>query len=223
MRPRTQRVLLVTPAWKGSLGFFCRRAFEQIGYQVRVFDYRREALGEGYDSAAVAPQNRPVGLEISWGQARHAADKGISVPQANSEQLPFANSSFHLVLLIGVIEHVWRPDAVIADIARIPQPESRLILTTPNYPVKREYDWLKCLQGVHSLPADDPTHFSPFSVRRLRRLCSRYFATVESRIHHIAGEGRGPALARLRRSTGIGDWIGHKVMLSYQHPRSCVA
>lgn len=54
MKPRTQRVLLVTPAWKGSLGFFCRRAFEQMGHQVRVFDYRREALGEGYDRAAQA-------------------------------------------------------------------------------------------------------------------------------------------------------------------------
>jgi len=54
MNPRTQRVLLVTPAWKGSLGFFCRRAFEQMGHQVQVFDYRREALGEGYDSAAPA-------------------------------------------------------------------------------------------------------------------------------------------------------------------------
>lgn len=54
MKPRTQRVLLVTPAWKGSLGFFCRRAFEQMGHQVRVFDYRRDALGEGYDRAVRA-------------------------------------------------------------------------------------------------------------------------------------------------------------------------
>lgn len=50
MKPRTLRVLMVTPAWRGSLGFFCQRAFEQMGHQVQVFDYRREALGEGYDS-----------------------------------------------------------------------------------------------------------------------------------------------------------------------------
>lgn len=48
MSSKTLSVLLVTPAWRGSLGFFCRRALEQMGHQVSVFDYRRQALGEGY-------------------------------------------------------------------------------------------------------------------------------------------------------------------------------
>lgn len=166
-----------------------------------------------------APQSRPVGVEISWVRARRVADKGFIVLQADSERLPFADGSFHLVLCIEVIEHVCRPDAMMADIARILLPEGRLILTTPNYPIKRMYDWLKYLQGIRPSPADDPTHFSPFSARRIRGLCSRYFASVESWIHHIAGEGRWPVLARLKRSPGIGDWVGHKVMLFCHHPR----
>ena len=173
--------------------------------------------------AVVAPQSQPVGLEISWVRARRATDKGFTVLQADSERLPFASSSFHLVLLIEVIEHMWDPDAVMADIARILLPEGRLILTTPNYPIKRMYDWLKYLQGIRSSPTDDPTHFSPFSACRIRKLCARYFTSVKSRISRVAGEGRWPILARLKRSPGVGDWIGHKVVLLCRYPRSARA
>src|SRR5690606_37623917 len=48
-RTGPHRVLIVSPMNVGSLGFFCRRAFERLGYTVEVFDYRREALGENYD------------------------------------------------------------------------------------------------------------------------------------------------------------------------------
>jgi spore maturation protein CgeB len=48
VKPGRLRVLMVTPVWKGSLGFFCQRAFERMGYDVGVFDYRSEALGKGY-------------------------------------------------------------------------------------------------------------------------------------------------------------------------------
>jgi spore maturation protein CgeB len=42
-------ILLVTPTWEGSLGFFCQRAFRKMGHCVTAFDYRRQALGAGYD------------------------------------------------------------------------------------------------------------------------------------------------------------------------------
>ena len=48
MNPDQGAVLLVTPNWEGSLGFFCQRALTQLGFEVRVFDYRQEALGDRY-------------------------------------------------------------------------------------------------------------------------------------------------------------------------------
>jgi SAM-dependent methyltransferase len=169
--------------------------------------------------AAVAPQSQLVGLDISRVRTKRVTDKGFIALQSDNERLPFTDESFHLVLLIEVIEHVQHPETVIAEVTRVLRPEGRLILTTPNYPIKRVYDWLQYLQGARHSPADDPTHFSPFSARRIRRLCSRHFASVESQIHRIAGEGRWPVLARLKKSPGTGDWVGHKVALLCQHPR----
>lgn len=168
---------------------------------------------------AVAPGGKPVGLEISWIRVKRIANRGFAALQSDSERLPFTDRSFYVVLLIEVIEHVWHPEMVVAEAARILQPEGRLVLTTPNYPIKRMYDWLQYLRGLRPSPADDPTHFSPFSAHRIRRLCLRHFATVKSQISRIAGEGRWPVLARLKKSPGIGDWIGHKVVLLCQHPR----
>jgi hypothetical protein len=42
---RSKRILLVTPVWKGSLGFFCMRALQQMGHETQVFDYRITAYG----------------------------------------------------------------------------------------------------------------------------------------------------------------------------------
>jgi len=138
--------------------------------------------------------------------------------QAEGERLPFADSSFDLVLLIEVIEHTWRPEAVIAEIARILVPQGRLILTTPNYPIKQAYDWMNHLRGARVSPADDPTHFSPFSLRSIRRLCARYFADVESQTNRVAGEGRLPVLAHLKSIPFVRDLVGHKVMVFCRQP-----
>ena len=39
------RILLVTPVWSGSLGFFCQRALEALGHTIQAFDYRQHVFG----------------------------------------------------------------------------------------------------------------------------------------------------------------------------------
>lgn len=79
MSSKTLSVLLVTPAWRGSLGFFCRRALEQMGHRVSVFDYRRQALGEGYASRGPAGLVRimrnKVGVALMNRRLRQAVDR----------------------------------------------------------------------------------------------------------------------------------------------------
>lgn len=165
-----------------------------------------------------APEALAIGIDVSRIRVRRTAEKGFIVSQADVENLPFANQTFNLVLLIEVIEHTWHPEAVLAEVARVLQPDGRLILTTPNYRIKRAYDWLDYLRGVHASPADDPTHFSPLSARRIKRLCLRYFATVEGEVSHIAGEGRWPVVARLRSVPLAADLLGRKIALFCQRP-----
>jgi spore maturation protein CgeB len=42
------RVLLVTPDERGSLGFFCQRAFAKMGHITQVFNYRAHVFGADY-------------------------------------------------------------------------------------------------------------------------------------------------------------------------------
>lgn len=115
-RTGPRRVLIVSPMNVGSLGFFCRRAFERLGYTVEVFDYRREALGENYDRTVraglarilrnkvrVALMNRRLGKVVE----REAPDlilviKGELIAPGTVERISRAGGSA-IVL--------WYPDA----------------------------------------------------------------------------------------------------------------
>jgi ubiquinone/menaquinone biosynthesis C-methylase UbiE len=166
----------------------------------------------------VAPEAACVGTDISWVRAVRTSKGGLDVLQSDGEMLPVRSRSFDLALLVEVIEHVRNPERVLAEVTRVLKPDGRLVLTTPNYPAKRVYDWLAYIQGKRSSPADDPTHFSPFGARRIVRLCRRYFSTVTYQIVHIAGEGRWPVLARLRLSPTLGPVLGHKIIILARSP-----
>jgi SAM-dependent methyltransferase len=85
----------------------------------RTFLYRRRL-----------PTVRVVGLDIS----PHARDNPNVDSQAlgNLEALPFADASFDAVLSTHVAEHLARPEAAFAEMARVLRPGGRLLLLTPN-------------------------------------------------------------------------------------------
>jgi SAM-dependent methyltransferase len=49
-----------------------------------------------------------------------------------NDPLPYANGSFDYVILMEVIEHIYNPDFVMAEISRILRKGGKLILSTPN-------------------------------------------------------------------------------------------
>jgi SAM-dependent methyltransferase len=167
---------------------------------------------------SVLPQEVSVGLEISSVRLQRVVEQGLMGAQADSEKLPFADGTFRMILMIEVIEHAWHPESMIAEAARVLAPDGLFVLTTPNYPIKRAYDWLSYLRGSRPSPADEPTHFSPFSARQIKGLCQRYFATVKGEMQHIAGEGRVPGIGRLHNIPWIADRIGHKILLVCRNP-----
>jgi len=74
--------------------------------------------------------------------------------RADASQLPFKDEAFDLVLFSEVIEHVSRPDIVIAEIARILKPDGQLLITWP------------FIYMLHELP-NDYTRIGEFGMREL--------------------------------------------------------
>jgi len=130
-----------------------------------------------------------VGCEISLTRARRIRAKGFRVVVARSEQLPFRDGAFDLVTLVEVLEHTKSPVQTLEEIHRALRSGGRLVLTTPNYPVKRLYDARAAVRGrdLRRL-RDDPTHISPLSARRLERLLTPRFASVELEGTSLLGE-----------------------------------
>ncbi len=140
-----------------------------------------------------------VGVERSTIRAERTWAKGFKVYVGDATTMRLPASTYDLVLLIEVIEHVTHPTALLAECARVLRPDGRMILSTPNYPIKRLYDILGWLNSTRKSPADDPTHVSPFSHRGIVRLCRGYFERVTSYPSKVPGgvqKGRPRWLAR---------------------------
>ena len=142
-----------------------------------------------------------IGCEVSLTRARRMRAKGFRVVVAQAEQLPFRDGAFDLVTLIEVLEHTQSPARSLEEVRRILRRGGRLALTTPNYPVKRLYDARAAVRArdVRRF-RDDPTHISPLSARRLERLLTTRFESVELQGTSLLGESRSRWVRALKGS-----------------------
>lgn len=73
-----------------------------------------------------------VGLEYDLERAKVAAGRSPVIVNAESESLPFASSSFELVLSHEVIEHVRDDRAAVLEMVRVLKPGGRAVIFCPN-------------------------------------------------------------------------------------------
>jgi ubiquinone/menaquinone biosynthesis C-methylase UbiE len=98
-----------------------------------------------------------------------------------SDKLPFPNNEFDFINIAEVIEHIPAKDAekIFLDLARVIKKTGSMIITTPNYPIKRLYDFCDAIGHRSSgRLRDDPTHVNFFSTKKLRKFLDRYFNQV---------------------------------------------
>lgn len=106
--------------------------------------------------------------------------------------LPYADGSFDLVWCSEVIEHLYRPEFLFAEVERVLAPGGQAVFTTPNsawwfYPLVRLWGWTpKKLQN--------PDHKQFFSERDMARVAKGYrlfgyfpYAVRFWRIRRLAG------------------------------------
>jgi len=164
-----------------------------------------------------------VGLEISI----EALKKGrrfctnVDFVQANAYEMPFRNSVFDTVIMIDVIEHLEYPERALEEIKRLLQDRGYLILQTPNYPVKRVYDFVNYInpRGWRKSFADDPTHVSKFSWRAIEKLVGEALSISESRTRNILLESKLGFLKGIKKSL-LGKLIGQKTIIIARKERS---
>lgn len=102
--------------------------------------------GRFLDHIAISvPKNQLFGTEISEIRTARVREKGYSCVHVNSIVLPFPDSFFDVIVFFEVLEHIPGKDvpALLQEFRRVLKPQGFIIGTTPNYPVKRAYDFFR--------------------------------------------------------------------------------
>jgi 2-polyprenyl-3-methyl-5-hydroxy-6-metoxy-1,4-benzoquinol methylase len=100
----------------------------------------------------------------------------------NETVLPFENDQFDIINMAEVIEHipVDKIDKIFSDLVRVLKRGGFIIVTTPNYPIKRFYDLKSAIfYGKKKRFKDDPTHVAFYSTNKLGYFLNRYFNFVK--------------------------------------------
>jgi ubiquinone/menaquinone biosynthesis C-methylase UbiE len=90
----------------------------------------------------------------------HVSNRKLSVATASGRRLPFKDKSMDCVLVLDVIEHVYRPLQLLKEVYRVLRGKGRLLLTTDN-------------------PQVLPTHFLLRTCRWMFRKLGKYPPNVE--------------------------------------------
>jgi SAM-dependent methyltransferase len=116
-------------------GQVTRRLVEQlleaarVGAGTRLLDV---ATGPGHLAGAAARHGAAVtGIDIAQGMLALAAERHpeVSFVRADAEALPFGDESFDAVVGAFVVNHLPRPEAAVAEVARVLAPGGRAAFT----------------------------------------------------------------------------------------------
>ena len=176
----------VAPTWRAVADEVISRLDRDLE-NIKVLDY---GCGDGKYYPFFVERGLPAsnihGLEVSSKRLERCREIGWENTRLlePGRPLPFAEESFDLINCMEVIEHIPALDGerAIAELRRLLRPGGFLMISTPNYPIKRFYDIYDAffLRDWRRL-RDDPTHVTMFNEKKLRVLLERNFAGVERR------------------------------------------
>jgi len=150
---------------------------EKVGKGNKVLD-----LGCRYGelTAYYAKENEVIGVDIDENALRICEQRlGIKTYLQNlNEQLQFDDSSFDVVILSEVLEHLPYPDITLGEVNRVLKEKCILVGSVPNGTrIKNRLRFL--FKGVIEA---DRTHIQHFSQRSLRHLLEKHFSSVEMKL-----------------------------------------
>jgi 2-polyprenyl-3-methyl-5-hydroxy-6-metoxy-1,4-benzoquinol methylase len=141
------------------------------------------------------------GHHITYAKSKHDADAGQRVPsvwaRCAAEGLPFVDSSFDVVVMSEVIEHLLQPERAVWEVARVLKPGGVFVMTTNNAsemplrsPLTHPFAWIE-----KAIAADRPELMSlrpwvwpePVDPELVPEGAGRIYLP---HTHHIQGETR---------------------------------
>jgi len=132
---------------------------------------------------------------------------------ASAYHLPLKSEVFDTVIMIDVIEHLEKPTLALKGVRRVLKPRGSVFIQTPNYPVKRIYDFSHWVKRSREGLRDDPTHVSKFSCRKLISIVSQIGFDVKLVIaRNVFLDKYFLVLRRLRNSI-LGRALGQKIVI----------
>lgn len=158
-----------------------------VGYFYRM--YRAEVLArvtgvEGRDVLEVGcgegmmfegSGTHPVQMDVSMTRVARAAGKCRFLLCADGYQLPFADDSFEVVLLIAVLEHTREPGRMLAEARRVLKRGGRAIMVVPNDVTMSAGRLL-----LRRFPIRYPDHLTFTTPGKMRRWLSQGFRVREA-------------------------------------------
>jgi SAM-dependent methyltransferase len=174
----------VAPGWQSAF----ERVLESLRkplQEVRFLDvgcgdgkYYRYLVEKGLDALHIH------GVEVSRTRVQRCLERGWTnvAYVADGVTLPHANASMDVVQLMEIIEHVAAPmiRPLLGEVRRVLAPHGFLLISTPNYPIKRFYDIADAfLHRKWKRLRDDPTHISYYNHRTITALLRGYFSMIE--------------------------------------------
>jgi SAM-dependent methyltransferase len=160
----------------GVVGYFYRlyraAVLERVA-GVEGRDILEVGCGEGmmFDGTGT----HPVQMDVSMTRVARAAGRCRFLLCADGYQLPFAEGSFDVVLLIAVLEHTRQPDRMLAEARRVLKRGGRAIMVVPNDVTMSAGRLL-----LRKFPIRYPDHLTFTTPRKMRRWLSRGFRIREA-------------------------------------------
>ncbi|MBU0580168.1 MAG: class I SAM-dependent methyltransferase [Candidatus Margulisbacteria bacterium] len=129
----------------------------------------------------------------------------------------FPNNYFDFVYSLEVLEHILDPSSMLKEIKRILKPGGYGYIQTPNYPIKRLYDFLYWLKGDRESALDDYTHISKLSSFAIKKLIAKEFEIINFRPRNIILEKRIPFIQKMKNNGNfIGNILGQKIIVIFK-------
>lgn len=140
--------------------------------------------GEGYIEKHLACRKLVMidisPVAISQAKSQKYPAKSVSFQVADLEKLPFKFSTFDKVECSEVIEHVYSPQNLLRQLARVTKPQGKLVISFPNEPlinsIKKVFIKLRIFHIIFpNVPQDMTTewHLHSFTLAKFKSLAQK--------------------------------------------------